>query len=1095
MPRVLILSLLCRYISSSNDRCSKLLCPPLPENVLCRLAWFVYKHVTKQAWFESFIMINIMLIGISTGLDLENRGRDAWVVNATELVAEVTQVVFTLECILKLVAEGPDPLRYFTDPDNGYFNTFDLMIVLASYIMPALGSDNAGAIGGLRMLRLVRLLTFVKNVPQLRVIIVGLVNGMKSVLYIVMLLFLVIYMFAILGSIIFGPNDPGHFGTVTISMMTLFQTSTLGSWTSIAYTSWFGCSNYLGGPYTSAPPFQEENDSVLHTPFGIFQGFACGDEGAQPMATGIFFACYILITSWVIMCLFIGVIGMGMFEAFMVMKDEERVITYSKAIAVNAELCPDDEATGEFKRSESIRTKMKKAEDGDGRKKWTLKERIDHVLEDETEEEVAERIAAANLRRSRLEKLFDRCLLIRNSSQFTSFITFTIVLVGLMTGVETDEGQACKRLEYRARGREEQFESELDACDPSTWVVSVTIGWFALLVFSFELAVKILAEGHRPIRFFTDRENWSWNWLDFFIVLVGWLEQTPAAFIFERFPVVLLRLVRLLRVFRLAKAFPQLRSIVEALISGFGAVGWIVVLMVVFNYIVACMCMLLFRDNDPFHYGSVGRAMFTVLRIETLDTWDQILYIAMFGCDKYPMGYPFSADNRGCVEHKAQGYGWLGAMILFFITIVGAYVLPTILIGIVSIKFDEASRFLERSLHSKREIKRVIDMSKEILPGYFTPQRLEDIRALFDLMDANITLELDLNQLLPFLHYVFDKFFRLSLTQEHCEAVFHLLDMNRGSSVGFDEFVMFIAVMKQIQFECGRDPAFAQKYFGTFDEKSSAKSWNDAMERVDAAAIEQAWDAVLTSINAEKGSGFDEKMRNLFSKFDSDGEAALDYTEIEAGMVMVGVRLTARQMGSFIQSIDVDGDGDLSVEEFYDRIKEVQAEKSARRLQRLKREALELMGPGEESIFPPTPKETQPEVISTAVEPADSAMQEKLDAMASELSSLRQQLAAVELEKAVMSEKVTSLELEVSTSRCVGTFDGVSAERVESAAPSSRASSRRPPPPGRGDRGLTPRRAERSTAPPSRTGSINKRSGSKGSSASSNDTPTGVEDV
>jgi len=30
--------------------------------------------------------------------------------------------------------------------------------------------------------------------------------------------------------------------------------------------------------------------------------------------------------------------------------------------------------------------------------------------------------------------------------------------------------------------------------------------------------------------------------------------------------------------------------------------------------------------------------MFNILRIETKDTWDAVLYIAMFGCDGYPAG-------------------------------------------------------------------------------------------------------------------------------------------------------------------------------------------------------------------------------------------------------------------------------------------------------------------------------------------------------------------------------------------------------------------------------------------------------------------------
>ena len=118
---------------------------------------------------------------------------------------------------------------------------------------------------------------------------------------------------------------------------------------------------------------------------------------------------------------------------------------------------------------------------------------------------------------------------------------------------------------------------------------------------------------------------------------IGYLEMSGVADrIFAKFPVVILRLLRLLRVFRLAKALPRLRSIVEALISGFSVVGWICVLIIVFNYIVACMLMLGLMESDPFHFGSVGRSMMTVLRIETLDGWEQVLYLSMYDCERYP---------------------------------------------------------------------------------------------------------------------------------------------------------------------------------------------------------------------------------------------------------------------------------------------------------------------------------------------------------------------------------------------------------------------------------------------------------------------------
>jgi len=76
-----------------------------------------------------------------------------------------------------------------------------------------------------------------------------------------------------------------------------------------------------------------------------------------------------------------------------------------------------------------------------------------------------------------------------------------------------------------------------------------------------------------------------------------------------------LRLLRLLRVFRLVKALPRLRSIVESLIQGFTSVVWIIILMSIFNYIMGCLGMLLFAELDPFYYRSVLQSLFTTYQV------------------------------------------------------------------------------------------------------------------------------------------------------------------------------------------------------------------------------------------------------------------------------------------------------------------------------------------------------------------------------------------------------------------------------------------------------------------------------------------------
>ena len=119
--------------------------------------------------------------------------------------------------------------------------------------------------------------------------------------------------------------------------------------------------------------------------------------------------------------------------------------------------------------------------------------------------------------------------------------------------------------------------------------------------------MKIVAADLDMREYFGD----NWNLFDFVIVLNGWLDAIGLSFE----GVAVLRLLRLLRVFRLVKALPRLRSIVESLIKGFGSVGWIIVLMAIFNYILGCLGVLLFSELDPFHYGSVLDALFSTYQV------------------------------------------------------------------------------------------------------------------------------------------------------------------------------------------------------------------------------------------------------------------------------------------------------------------------------------------------------------------------------------------------------------------------------------------------------------------------------------------------
>jgi len=85
----------------------------LPNRNNDRLAWFVFDKIVCRTWFETIVLICILLIGVATGVDLESDGGEGspGIALFLYLVTEVTKVIFAMECFLKIIAEGYHPDR------------------------------------------------------------------------------------------------------------------------------------------------------------------------------------------------------------------------------------------------------------------------------------------------------------------------------------------------------------------------------------------------------------------------------------------------------------------------------------------------------------------------------------------------------------------------------------------------------------------------------------------------------------------------------------------------------------------------------------------------------------------------------------------------------------------------------------------------------------------------------------------------------------------------------------------------------------------------------------------------------------------------
>jgi len=125
--------------------------------------------------------------------------------------------VFVVEIAARIFVRR---LSFFRDP----WSLFDFFVV-AIALMPATG--NLSVLRALRILRVLRMITVV---PSLRRVVGGLIAALPGMGSVVVLLALLYYVFAVMATKLFGASFPAWFGNIGASAYSLFQIMTLESW-------------------------------------------------------------------------------------------------------------------------------------------------------------------------------------------------------------------------------------------------------------------------------------------------------------------------------------------------------------------------------------------------------------------------------------------------------------------------------------------------------------------------------------------------------------------------------------------------------------------------------------------------------------------------------------------------------------------------------------------------------------------------------------------------------------------------------------------------------------------------------------------------
>lgn len=175
---------------------------------------------------------------------------------------------------------------------------------------------------------------------------------------------------------------------------------------------------------------------------------------------------------------------------------------------------------------------------------------------------------------------------------FQSFILFIIIFNSVVMGIETITGLPDK--------------------------VVLVLGLFnniCLWIFIIEMLLKFLAYG---MDYFKD----PWNWFDMVIIGTSLISALPFMAALRAFRVLrVLRSLKALRSMRLVSSIHHLQIILVAIVRSVPSILWTGLLMILIYYIFALIGVNLFGEAFPDWFGTVGKAMYTLFQVMTLESW------------------------------------------------------------------------------------------------------------------------------------------------------------------------------------------------------------------------------------------------------------------------------------------------------------------------------------------------------------------------------------------------------------------------------------------------------------------------------------------
>jgi voltage-gated sodium channel len=173
----------------------------------------IVDHPAFTTAVVTVILANAAVLGLQTYPSLNEDYGDA-----LNLLNALFLAFFVVEISIRIAAYGRRPWRYFLDG----WNVFDFVAVGLAFV-PGLQSNSTV----LRLARLARIVRVVHLLPDVRILITGVIRSLPPLASMAILTTLILFVYGMVGWQLFGEELPHRWGTIGEAMLTLFVMLTL----------------------------------------------------------------------------------------------------------------------------------------------------------------------------------------------------------------------------------------------------------------------------------------------------------------------------------------------------------------------------------------------------------------------------------------------------------------------------------------------------------------------------------------------------------------------------------------------------------------------------------------------------------------------------------------------------------------------------------------------------------------------------------------------------------------------------------------------------------------------------------------------------